>query len=116
MWIRRIAVNRCLAHLRSPWRRLRRELQDADAPDIQPQVEHDRDVLDLQRALEVLPPQARAVVWLHDVEGYSHQEIGRFMHATASYSKSQLVRAYARMRRWADNQSGEKTCTPVLSN
>lgn len=82
----------------------------------QPAAQRDSDVLDLQRALDALPPEARAVVWLHDVEGYTHQEIGRLMRATTSYSKSQLVRAYTRMRSWADNQTGEKTCTPVLSS
>ncbi|MDE2234580.1 MAG: PDZ domain-containing protein [Gammaproteobacteria bacterium] len=50
MWIRRIAVNRCLAHLRSSWRRLLRELQDAEVPDTRPVGGHDRDMLDLQHA------------------------------------------------------------------
>ena len=52
-------------------------------PDTRPVGGHDRDMLDLQQALDALPPQARAVVWLHDVEGYSHREIGRFLHAPA---------------------------------
>lgn len=34
------------------------------------------------------------VVWLHDVEGYRHREIGDLMGKTPSYSKPQLSRGY----------------------
>ena len=53
---------------------------------------------DLERALDMLPPKARAVIWLHDVDGYTHKEIGRLFGRTASYSKSQLARGYQRLR------------------
>lgn len=56
--------------------------------------------MDLEAALERLPETARAVVWLHDVEGYTHEEIGDMMGKTVSFSKSQLARAHARLRRW----------------
>lgn len=115
MWVRRIAVNHCLMHLRSPWQRRRLELKDDDESGLL-SGEGGFDVLDLERALEMLPAEARAVVWLHDVEGYTHQEIGRMLNASTSFSKSQLVRAYARMRNWAVNEAGEESCTPVLSN
>jgi RNA polymerase sigma-70 factor (ECF subfamily) len=39
------------------------------------------------------------VVWLHDVEGYTHEEIAERMERTVSFSKSQLARAHARLRR-----------------
>lgn len=116
LWLRRIAMNHCLMHLRSPWQRRRLELDGSDAAEFLLSGEGIFDVLDLERALESLPPEARAVVWLHDVEGYTHQEIGQLMHATTSFSKSQLTRAYARMRNWADHEAGEESCTPVLSN
>src|ERR671924_635126 len=38
--------------------------------------------------------------WLHDVEGYTHDEIAGMMGKTPSFSKSQLARAHARLRRW----------------
>jgi len=38
------------------------------------------------------------VVWLHDVEGFTHKEIAGFMGKTESFSKSQLSRAYQRLR------------------
>ena len=116
MWIRRIAVNRCLMQLRSPWLRYRAAMpQEAEALR-QDDSGRWQDVLDMERALEELPQAARAVVWLHDVEGYTHDEIAQCMRATPSFSKSQLARAYARMRRWADLETDAKLCTPVLNN
>jgi RNA polymerase sigma-70 factor (ECF subfamily) len=56
--------------------------------------------MDLETALESLSETSRAVVWLHDVEGYTHEEIAGMMGRTASFSKSQLARAHARLRRW----------------
>ena len=54
--------------------------------------------MDLDRAMSNLPDVARAVVWLHDVEGFTHKEIGGLMGKTESFSKSQLSRAYQRLR------------------
>ncbi|HEX5340132.1 MAG TPA: RNA polymerase sigma factor, partial [Gammaproteobacteria bacterium] len=84
MWLRRIAVNHCLMHLRSPWQRRRLELDDGDESGMLRSIDAGLDALDLERALEALPAEARAVVWLHDVEGYTHQEIGRMLNATTS--------------------------------
>ena len=58
--------------------------------------------IDLERALERLSETARAVVWLHDVEGYTHEEIAEQMGKTVSFSKSQLARAHVRLRRMLD--------------
>jgi RNA polymerase sigma-70 factor (ECF subfamily) len=54
--------------------------------------------MDLDAALANLPDVARAVVWLHDVEGFTHKEIAGLMGKTESFSKSQLSRAYMRLR------------------
>jgi RNA polymerase sigma factor (sigma-70 family) len=56
--------------------------------------------MDLEAALARLSDRSRAVVWLHDVEGYTHEEIAELMGMTASFSKSQLARAHERLRRW----------------
>ena len=56
--------------------------------------------MDLEAALERLSETSRAVVWLHDVEGYTHEEIAGMMGKTPSFSKSQLARAHVRLRRW----------------
>jgi RNA polymerase sigma-70 factor (ECF subfamily) len=60
--------------------------------------------MDLEAALERLPEVSRAVVWLHDVEGYTHDEIAGMMGKTPSFSKSQLARAHVRLRRWLDEE------------
>lgn len=116
MWIRRIAVNRCLMQLRSPWQRYRAALPADTEVLRQDDSGQLPDLLDMERALEELPQTARAVVWLHDVEGYTHEEIAASMRATPSFSKSQLARAYARLRCWADCRTDEKLCTPALNN
>src|SRR5213083_1960304 len=54
--------------------------------------------IDLERALERLSEIGRSVVWLHDVEGYTHEEIAEQMGKTVSFSKSQLARAHVRLR------------------
>jgi RNA polymerase sigma factor (sigma-70 family) len=95
-WIKRIAINKCLMYLRSSWVS-RRVPEDGD-----PVGEARSGVLDeqlaLERALDQVADVARAVVWLHDVEGYTHVEIGRLMGRTTSFSKSQLARAHERLR------------------
>jgi RNA polymerase sigma-70 factor (ECF subfamily) len=50
--------------------------------------------------LSRLSDTARSVVWLHDVEGYTHEDISEMMGKTVSFSKSQLARAHTRLRRW----------------
>ena len=55
---------------------------------------HPDDAMDLDAALANLPDVSRAVVWLHDVEGFTHKEIAVLMGRTESFSKSQLSRAY----------------------
>ena len=56
--------------------------------------------LDLEEALSRLSERSRAVVWLHDVEGYTHEDIADMMGMTVSFSKSQLARAHARLKQW----------------
>ena len=52
-----------------------------------------------------LAPVSRAVVWLHDVEGFTHKEIAGMLGKTESFSKSQLSRAYQRLRPMLDPDS-----------
>jgi RNA polymerase sigma-70 factor (ECF subfamily) len=54
--------------------------------------------LDLERALAALPDGYRAVVVLHDIEGYTHREIGAALGIDAGTSKSQLSRGRAALR------------------
>jgi RNA polymerase sigma-70 factor (ECF subfamily) len=52
----------------------------------------------LERAMDRLPEGMRRVLILHDVEGYTHEEIGELVGITAGTSKSQLFKARAKMR------------------
>ena len=57
------------------------------------------DLLDLEQAVEKLPPGARRVFVLHDVEGYKHEEIAEQLAITTGGSKAQLHRARMLLRR-----------------
>jgi RNA polymerase sigma-70 factor (ECF subfamily) len=103
-WIRRIAVSKALMYLRSAWTARGQSLGD-DWHEVTPGdarhhgVPSQPDVaMDLDSALADLPDTSRAVVWLHDVEGYTHKEIAALMGKTESFYKSQLSRAYQRLR------------------
>ncbi len=69
-------------------------------------------VFDVERALASLEPTARAVVWLYEVEGWSHEEIARSFGRTVSFSKSQLARAHQRLRAWFEPEAPQ-TCAPT---
>lgn len=103
-WIRRIAVTKSLMFLRSAWTKRSQSLSDdwddmtAGEPVSHGISSHPDDAMDLDAALANLPEVSRAVVWLHDVEGFTHKEIAGLMGKTESFSKSQLSRAYLRLR------------------
>jgi RNA polymerase sigma-70 factor (ECF subfamily) len=100
IWVRSIAVSRCLMSFRSPWQRARVALEawTEDTRAAQESTSRTSDLIDLDRALARLSPVTRAVVWLYDVEGWSHEEIARAFDRTLSFSKSQLARGHARLR------------------
>ena len=107
-WIRRIAVTKSLMFLRSAWTKRGQPLADGwdDVTSGEPASHgissHPDDALDLDAALANLSDVSRTVVWLHDVEGYTHKEIAGLMGKTESFSKSQLSRAYQRLRPMLD--------------
>ena len=98
-WIRRIASTKALMKIRREQLRTMEPLDDE--PTGRPAM-HVGANLDLERAFEHLSETSRAVVWLHDVEGYTHEEIAEQMGKSVSFSKSQLARAHARLRRLLD--------------
>jgi RNA polymerase sigma factor (sigma-70 family) len=118
-WVRRIAVTRCLMYLRSPWHRARMVIDRDDEETLSREefrrlvVQDSRaEQLDVERALAALSPTARTVVWLYDVEGYSHEEIAQVFGRSVSFSKSQLARSHARLREWFEPQSDRQPCAP----
>ena len=119
-WVRQIAVTKCLMYLRSPWHRARLHLdvQTDSEPPLYGRVLPSTpgpfaEAVDVERALASLTPTARAVIWLYEVEGYSHDEIARAFGRSVSFSKSQLSRAHVRLREWFEPTVDRQTCTPT---
>ena len=99
-WLHRLAVNTALMELRS---RRSRPLadDDEDALDAVPMPDtagHAMLGRDLERAVATLPPRARAVLVLHDVEGWKHEEIAEELGMAVGSSKAQLHRARGLLR------------------
>ena len=94
-WLHRLAVNTALMELRS--RRGRPGMDDdEDALESVPIADTAGNAMlgrDLERAVATLPPRARAVLVLHDVEGWKHEEIAAELGMAVGSSKAQLHRA-----------------------
>ena len=100
-WLHRLAVNTALMELRA--RRSRPQASDdEDALDnlgTQDSAGHVTALsMDLERAVGTLPPRARAVLVLHDVEGWKHEEIAAELGMAVGSSKAQLHRARGLLR------------------
>lgn len=97
-WLHRIAVNSALQALRKADTRTKREAPMPEAVPV-PAIQEDTLLGDLlERAMDQLPDGMRQVLILHDVEGYTHEEIGEVLGVTAGTSKSQLFKARGKMR------------------
>jgi len=97
-WIYRLATNVALNRLRRSSKRDAVEAS-ADLPRIVKAPDDavvNRRVLSL--ALDQLPPGYRRVLVLHDIEGWTHEEIAQSLNCSSGTSKSQLHKARARMR------------------
>lgn len=94
-WLVGIAVRCSLEALKRRRRDIGSDLAwEPDAP------AHPETRLDLEAALDRLPPGYRAVVVLHDVEGHTHEEIATLLGIQAGTAKSQLSRGRRALRRW----------------
>lgn len=103
-WVRQIAASKALMRYR------REKLRATEVLDDDAAARGGDDVplrLDLEAALQRLPERTRTVVWLHDVEGMTHEEIAELMGMTTSFSKSQLARAHRKLRAWL-GEEGER--------
>ena len=92
--------------------RFRRDIRETPSVDEQlpaddPALGGVFDRLDLERAVAGLPEGFRLVLVLHDVEGYTHEEIADLLGIVPGTSKSQLARARAAVRRALGRARGE---------
>lgn len=103
-WLYRLAMNRCLDHLKSRQARTNNVTSVLDENTMpvpaagRLAADGDLKRLDLERAIARLPEGARAVFLLHDVEGFCHQEIAAILGISEGTSKSQVHKARLRLR------------------
>ena len=103
-WLHRLTVNVVLNARKSEGRQRTRfeENDDEVGMDARPGVVGmplpPGDLLDLEEAITRLPPGARRVFILHDVEGYKHEEIAEMLGVTSGATKAQLHRARLLLR------------------
>jgi RNA polymerase sigma-70 factor (ECF subfamily) len=98
-WAHRIAVNRTLNALRRTRRLAALEVDvEDDSASVEPEAERAMLAQSIEDAAARLSPGARTVFLLHDVEGFTHEEIATQLGITAGGSKSQLFKARAKLR------------------
>lgn len=118
MWLRQIAVTESLMYLRKQKKHNWVSTDEYDfyencdeSQSVKPVLQlagdftakHDNKQ-QLNDVLKELPEQVRLVLWLKEIEGYTHAEIGALLGKTASYSKSVVARSYKLLRDKADFQ------------
>jgi RNA polymerase sigma-70 factor, ECF subfamily len=120
-WLHRMAVNVVLMHLRKkglPVVSLEETTEgteetpkkDFGADDLALSGSIDR--LQLQTAVDRLPPGYRTIFVLHDVEGYEHNEIANLVGCSIGNSKSQLHKARMKLREFLKTSRAEKAGKP----
>lgn len=95
-WLKRMAANACIDQLR------RQRHGSEDDPDalfahMSGDGPEASSMVDAWSLLARLPPRARAVLVLHEFEGYTHSELAALFGQSESYSKSILARAIGRL-------------------
>jgi len=109
-WLKRMAVNATIDQLRR-----QRHEADVDAEAVFA-AQPSRDsggaaaTLDAWSLLQRLPPRARAVLVLHEFEGYTHTELAELFGQSESYSKSILARALKRLNELVVNSAEAAAC------
>ena len=99
-WAHRIAVNRTLHALRRTRRLAGIETAvDEHTASVDPDTDRAFVAESIEQAAAQLSPGARTVFVLHDVEGYTHEEIAETLGITPGGSKSQLFKARAKLRK-----------------
>ena len=98
-WLYRLAVNVALMDIRARSADPVNMLDDEHLPDTgeTPFCAAERE--ELERAIGQLPTRARAVLVLHDIEGWRHEDIGNELGMAVGTSKAQLHRARGLLRK-----------------
>lgn len=100
-WLYRLALNHCLDFVRSKQAKMNKVTDTLDAElSAVPTARRETPIarIDLERALERLPPGCREAFVLHDVEGFDHKEVADMLGIAEGTSKSQVFRARMKLR------------------
>lgn len=99
-WVHRVAVNVVLSRARSRGPKEEKTVHSEEIPRGAGEAPRGRppEALDLERAIAGLPPKARAVFVLFEIEGYRHHEIAARMGISEGTSKAHLHRARRLLR------------------
>jgi RNA polymerase sigma-70 factor, ECF subfamily len=110
-WLHRLAVNVIIERFRTLGTARQKFLADGETVlermPARTTARHDVR-MDLEQAMSRLPPGARAVFVLHDIEGYRHEEIGTLLGVSVGTSKSQLHRARMTLRTQLNQAPGPR--------
>ena len=116
MWLRQIAVNESLMHLRKQKKHhsvlstdehmffdagIHSDEHDVDIFEEDDFTEQHSNQQQVDGVMSSLPEHVRLVVWLKEVEGYTHEEIAKLVNKSPSYSKTLIARAYKVLRKKA---------------
>ena len=120
-WLHRMSVNVVLMRLRKKGlpvvplddtQDTEEEAPKKELGAVDPRLAGSVDRLQLQRAIEALPPGYRSIFVLHDVEGYEHNEIAELVGCSIGNSKSQLHKARMKLRELLKTSRAEKATQP----
>jgi RNA polymerase sigma factor (sigma-70 family) len=98
-WLHRVAVSVLLRQATNA-RRIAARVSSSDPDSLQARVSPTDAHIDVNSALSRLTEEVRAVVVLHDMEGYGHAEIADALGISVSASKMRLLRARMQLREW----------------
>lgn len=112
-WLKKVVANAAIDRLRKAHAGLYADVDESLCADAAAThaPEH---YSDAGRLLQRLDPMARTLVWLHEVEGWSHTELAERFGRSPSWSKSQISRALSKLRRDLDapSQPADSTASP----
>lgn len=98
-WLYRIAVNTCMSFARKKVKI--KEVSLVEIGDVgNPENDDNQVRLQLESAMDILPPKQKIVFHLHDVQGFKNTEIANIMRCTEGTVKSQLFKARMKIRKF----------------
>ena len=110
-WLKRMAVNAVIDQLRGQRHAAETDSESLQLAEAATDSTNPAAVVDAWALLQRLPARARAVLVLHEFEGYTHAELAALFGQSESYSKSILARALKRLGELVVNSDESMPCT-----